>query len=211
MIEYEFAEPIQCGLFIGDSNSVTFGSASQGTTNSGAGALSHESWPMVAGSMGGFAATNLGVGPSSTPDWQITYPYLWDRVDLASVDIDFTVISLGTNNGSAGLVAFVPAVRAIHTKLRDTFGIKRTFWTTITPRGCTTLLTRTTAATAPGVTSITLDAAPANGSITIGSGFNMENVTVSASSGSGPCTATVGATAQAHAAGEPVSCGAEQA
>jgi hypothetical protein len=217
-IEYEFSEAVQVILFPGDSNTVGYATAAHGYTD--AGALPHESVPGISAQMGGFVAINLGCGSASTPDYggidgtgdNPTYPMLWDRVDLASVDIDAAVVALGTNDGASGLSTFVPAVRGIDIKLREDYGIKRIYWATIPPRSDqVSSFARLTAAASAGATSITIDTSLATGTVLIGSGYNREKVTISAVTGSGPYTATVTALANAHAADEPCSVGAELA
>lgn len=211
IVEYEFVEPVQIGLFVGDSNTLTYvPSAPSLLPSAGTGALPHESWPLVAGDMAGFAAINLGVGSSTTAEWGGTAPILFDRVDIASYAPDFAVVSLGTNSLAAGgLQMFLDNFRQVNAKLRA-LGIKRIFWTDITPREYTHLHGTLTAAAAAGATTITSTYSPANGTILVGAGPTAEDVTVSATTGTGPYTHTVSALANAHAAGEPVTSGNER-
>jgi len=210
VIEYEFAEPVQTGLFVGDSNTLTYvPSAPPLLPSAGAGALPFETWPLVAGDMAGFAAINLGVGSTTMAEWGTTYPILFDRVDVAGYDPDFAVVSLGTNSLAAGQSqAFLDNFRLINAKLRA-LGIKRIFWTDITPREYANLHGTLAAAASAGATSISSTYNAPNGSILIGSGPNAEQVTVSATTGSGPYTLTVSALASAHAVGESVTSGNE--
>ncbi|NWL34417.1 SGNH/GDSL hydrolase family protein [Paenarthrobacter nitroguajacolicus] len=210
VIEYEFAEPIQTGLFVGDSNTLHYNPSTPPLLPSaGAGTLPYETWPCVAGDMGGFAAINLGVGSTTMAEWGSTVPILWDRVDLASYVADFAVVSLGTNSLAAGQSqAFLDNFRLINAKLRA-LGITRIFWTDITPREYANLHGTLTAAASAGATSISSTYNAPNGTILIGSGTNAEQVTVSGTSGAGPYTLTVGALANAHAVGESVTSGNE--
>jgi hypothetical protein len=211
VIEYEFEDSVQIGLFIGDSNTVNYGTAPQGVTNSGASALPTEAWPVLAGGLAGFAAVNISVGSATTDDYATALPGLWTRVDLPSVDFDFAVVSLGTNGLSTGLSGFLAAFKTVNDKLRNDYGIQKIYWTTITPRaypdgayssGGTIIQGTLTADAVAGATSLSCTYAPANGLLTIGNGYTMEDVTVSGTSGTGPYTVTTTATANAHYAGE---------
>lgn len=213
VIEYEFEESIQIGLFVGDSNTINYSTAPQGVTNSGPAALPHEAWPVLAGGMAGFAAVNIGVGSATTDDFATALPYLWTRVDLPSVDFDFAIVSLGTNGLSTGLSGFLAAFKLVNDKLRNDYGITKIYWTTISPRaypsgsytsGGTVIQGTLSAACSAGATSLSCSYSPANGLLTVGNGFVMEDVTVSGVSGTGPYTVTTTATANAHVAGEPV-------
>lgn len=212
VVEYEFAQPIQTGLFVGDSNTLSYvPSAPPLLPSAGAGSLPFESWPMVAGEMGGFAAINLGVGSTTQGEWASTLPILWDRLPLADAAPDFAVVSVGTNEMiETNVQAFLDAIRAINAKLRS-LGIKRIFWTDITPRGDTTLFGRLAAGAIVGATTISSTYNAPNGTILVGSGTNAEQVTVSGTSGTGPYTLTVTALANAHSANEPVTSGREMA
>lgn len=213
VIEYEFEDSIQIGLFIGDSNTVNYGTAPQGVTNSGPSALPTEAWPVMAGGLAGFAAVNIAVGSATTEDFASALPYLWTRVDLPSVDFDFAVVSLGTNGLSDGLSGFLAAFKTVNDKLRNDYGIQKIYWTTVTGRafpaggytsGGAVVHGTLTAAAAAGATTISSSFSPANGLLTIGNGALMEDVTVSAVTGTGPYTVTTTALANAHVAGEMV-------
>lgn len=218
VIEYEFAGPSQIGLFIGDSNTIGYTpSAPQLFPSAGAGALPHENWPGVAAELGGFVAVNIAVGSALPVDFASALPYLWTRVDLESVDIDFAVVSLGTNGlagGDANFGLFVSYVLAINAQLRA-LGIDRIFWADIPPRSLTSGYSTVAVAASAAATTIqvastlTLDS---TNTLLIGSGPNAEIVTVSSGpTGSGPYTYTVSALANAHAAGEHVTSSTETA
>lgn len=232
-IEYEFTDATNVVAFgPGDSNMVGFTAAPQGITAAGEGALPHESWPQVAAAMGGFVAVNLGVGSSTTANWDPTsrapvsssvdyFPQLWDR--LGSVDIDAFVVSIGTNGLGESLNAFVARMQAIHTKIRAEHGNVPIWWTTIPPRcypdgsydGVSAPVAGTLAANiAVGATTLTTQFSPAVGTanLLLGLGPNMEDVNVVSVTGpsSGLYTVTISATTKAHYTGEPLSQGDER-
>ena len=218
VIEYEFAGPSQIGLFIGDSNTIGYTpSAPQLFPSAGEGALAHENWPGVAAELGGFVAVNIAVGSALPVDFASALPYLWTRVDLESVEIDFAVVSLGTNGlagGDANFALFASYVLAINAQLRA-LGIERIFWTDIPPRSLTSGYSTVAVAASAAATTIqvastlTLDS---TNTLLIGSGPNAEIVTVSSGpTGSGPYTYTISALANAHAVGEHVTSSTETA
>lgn len=212
VIEYEFSDAVQCGLFLADSRGLPYSpSAPQGVTNAGPGGLPAEGFPALSGAIAGFAAVNMGVGSATLADLTTDYVHQWTRMDLTKCTFDFAVVALGTNGLTSGLSAFQDGLKLITDKLRTDFGITKIFWTTITPRGYPTgshtsggipLGGFLAANCAAGATSISTDFLPATGLLTIGTGQTMEDVTVSAVSGTGPYTATINATANAHYAGE---------
>ena len=230
VIEYEYAESVQSGLFIGDSNTLSYmASAPQGISAGQAGCAMCESWPALAGAMGGFAATNLGVGSTTMLNWDPTnastasadatyFPQLWDRIPTAA-QYEFAVVSLGTNNLGAGLTPFVAQVQNIDAKIRS-MGIDTIWWTTITPRcypdgaytsGGTPLAGYLAANAAAGATSISVTTPLVAGTTLVGLATTMEDVTVTSVAGSGPYTLSIsGGLASAHYAGEPVSQGNER-
>lgn len=209
VLEYEFAEAVRVGLFIGDSNTVTYGPTPPTMPGGGESCLPHESWPMVAGAMGGFAAVNLGVGSTSTVEWESTLPALWDRLTPGLVP-DFAVASIGTNDLGTSLTYYIGNIQNLNTKIRA-MGTQSIWWTTITPRcfpngaytnGGTRIAGYIGADIPAGATSVQLSYPPANGAMLLGTGGTMEDVTVSAVTGTGPYTATISATTHAHSAGE---------
>lgn len=220
VIEYETVSTAQIGLFIGDSNTIGFAPSPPPLFSlSGLGALPHEAWPNVAAELGGFVAVNAAVGSTTLNDYSVALPVLWSRMDLASVQFDFAVVSLGTNGlADQNLNLFVSDLLAINAKLRA-LGIKRIYWTDIPPRGdvarYSTLAVATTAGatTFQTLTALTLNAGT-NG-VVIGSDTAAEDVVVTgAPSGSGPYTYTLAASgtlANAHAAGESVAAERERA
>lgn len=208
VMEYEFDEPTQTGLFVGDSNTVGYNPTAPALiVNGGAGALPHESWPAIAGSLGGFAAVNISVGSATPNDFATALPALWTRVDLASLDLAFAVVSLGTNGiNTINDTQFMGFFVQINANLRA-LGVDRIYWTTVPPRGLTTQFARLTAPAAAGATTVTLDSSPDPGVGMlglIGSSYTAEARTISSITGSGPYTATLtAALTNAHAAGEP--------
>jgi hypothetical protein len=220
-IEYELVTAGQVGLFIGDSNTAGVTTSPPSLfPSAGTGGLAHESWPSVAGELGTFAAINLGVGSAELVDFATTYPGLWTRVDLTAINIDFAVVSLGTNGLSSSPGNFtnsVTYIRAINTKLR-TLGIKRIYWTDITPRGLTASVTPLTAGMSAGATTFqtgaTLTFDDGQSQVVIGTDTSAEYLAVTSTTptGSGPYTYTLtSACANAHVTGELVSGGKEAA
>lgn len=216
IVEYEFRDVTQIGLFIGDSNTVTYSpTAPPLISGAAAGALPHESWPVIAGQLGGFAAINFGVGSATPADFGTTYARMWSRADIASSEIDFAVCSLGTNGLNKDVTLFVAQFLAINAKLRATYGIDRIFWTTVTPRGYESAFARLSSPASPGATTVSLDRSPTltgGQEILIGSGWNAETRLVSGSiTGSGPYSATLtAALTNDHAANEPVATDSER-
>lgn len=220
VIEYEMVTISQIGLFVGDSNTIGYSpSAPQLFPLSGIGSLPHEAWPNVSGELGQFAAINAAVGSTTLSDYATILPGLWSRLDLASVPIDFAVVSLGTNGlADQSFNLFVSDLLAINAKLRA-YGIKRIYWSDIPPRGDALRYSTLAAATAPGAvtfqtsTLLTLNAGT-NG-VLVGSDTSGEDVVVTgAPTGSGPYTYTLAASgtlANAHAAGESVASERERA
>lgn len=210
VIEYEYTEPVQSVLFVGDSNTLTYvPDAPPLLSGPGAGALPPEMWPLIAGDLGGFSAVNIGVGSTSTTEWYSTSPILFDRLDIASLNCDAAVVSLGTNelSGTGLSAVFVPGFLGVNAKLR-TLGIKRIFWTTIPPRGETTF-GRLAAGASTGATTISTSYNHPNGTVLIGSGTNAELVTVSGTTGSGPYTLTISALTKDHLVNEPTTSSSE--
>lgn len=223
IIEYEFATPGQIGLFVGDSNTFGVGTSAPALfPGSGVGTLPHEAWPNVAAEIAGFSAINLGVGGALLADFATTYPGMWTRMDLSAVPIDFAVVSLGTNglsSSQANFDTFTGYIRSINSKIRS-YGVKRIYWTDITPRGLAPQTSTLAASTAAGATTfqtaaqLVFDDGAAN--VVIGSDTTAEFVTVASTTptGSGPYTYTVassGTLANAHASGDAVTCGREAA
>lgn len=203
VIEYDFAEPVQKVLFVGDSNTLTLvPDVPQLLSQAAAGALPAEAWPQIAGDLGGFCAINAGVGSTTMSNWT-GLDILLSRLGTTTSDCDAAVVSLGTNDLSpTGLSSvFVPGLLAVNARLRA-LGIKRIFWTTITPRNQAEF-GRLAAATTVGATTIQSSYNHPNGTMLIGSGPNAELTTVSGTTGAGPYTLTVTALAKAHAANEP--------
>lgn len=219
VIEYEFATTGQIGLFIGDSNTFGVGtSAPPLFPSAGIGALPYEAWPTVAGELANFSAVNLGVGSTTLVDFASALPGLWTRVDLTSVAFDFAVVSLGTNglaSSQGNFDNFVSYIRSINTQLRA-LGIKRIYWTEITPRGLTASASTLSAAMTAGATTFQTpvqlsfndgSACGVLGSDTSGEFFTVTSTTPT---GTGPYTYTLtAACAFAHAAGDVVTSGTE--
>ena len=233
VVEFEYAESIKCGLFIGDSNTITYSATAPAAISGGtAGALPSETWPQIAGAMGGFASINLGVGSSTTANWDDTaraplssatdyFDRLWDRIP-AGAEIDFAVVSLGTNGLGESTTTFVPRVVAINAKLKA-MGVRTIWWTTITPRcwpngsydgGSTKVAGYLMADAAVGATTISTSFSPATGStnlLLVGLGANLEDVQINSVTGSGPYTCTLNAPlVNAHFADETLSQGNER-
>lgn len=217
-VEYEFAAAVKVLLAVGDSNTLSYvPDAPPLIPTAAAGLLPFESWPAIAGAMGGFAVINLGVGSAQTPNFDPTsvsyIPALWDRLP-AGVEIDAVINSLGTNDLGSSLTTFIGQMRAINAYERDTLGIPAAWWTTITQR-CFPDLSYgpgvdagaikagyLQANIAAGATSFSSSTAPPTGSLLLGTGANAEDVTVSSVTGAGPYTVNVSATVNAHYAGE---------
>lgn len=224
IIEYEYTAPRQVGLFIGDSNTVTYSPGTMpGVSGSYASAQPAEAWPHLAGMLGGFVPVSLAVGSAMPEDFASTDPgtigeRLWNRYDLPSLGtVDFAVVSLGGNGISDGLDNFRIQTRAIINILRG-MGIERIYLTTVTPRGKPdgsftstggTVVGGTLAAPcAAGATEITStrDLPIGDGILLIGDGPELEEVTMTTVSGTGPFTVTLASpTANAHLEGEPLS------
>lgn len=230
VIEYEFADTSQVLVVLADSNGIGFTpDAPQGIAGGGVGALPHESWPMVLGALTGAVVVNLSVGSATTANLDPTvrapastdtdyFARIWDRIPAGLV-ADEVIVSIGTNGLGEALNAWVARLLAINTKIRTDLGVVAPWWTTITPRcdpsgvdssGGAKVAGYLTAAVSVGATSLTTDFAPANGTMLVGLGNNMEDVTVSAVTGSGPYTVTVAATTKAHYAGEVLAQGNER-
>lgn len=214
-IEYEYAGTEPIGLFVGDSITSGFG---DGDTNGESGLHGFESFPGVAGMAGRFNYINAGATAYTAALWQPSTLWIWNRLDLATTVPDFAVIALGTNDISgslpsgtykANLGAVVNIVKAK--------GIKKIFLATIPPRVFPTAGLLTVGASI-GATSITSDTnflgitypSETTGTIQIGKGRLQETVVVSAASGTGPYTLTVGALGLNHVAGEQITAGKER-
>lgn len=218
VVEYEFAESVRLVMAIGDSNTLQYGLSPSLITSAGGGSLPHESWPMLAGAMGGFAVINLGVGSAQSVDWAVNYPALWDRLPSGCLP-DAAFVSLGTNDLSAGITSFITYMQAIHTKIRTTYSCNTIWQSTITPRcfpdgaftlGGTKVGGFLMADAAIGATSVSCSFSPAtSAALLIGLGPGAEQRTVTAVTGSGPYAATVAGLTQNHWAGESISNGDE--
>ena len=218
VLEYEFAESVQTILFVGDSNTLTYvPNAPAGFSANYAGALPHESWPMIAGAMGGFAAVNIGVGSTTLGDWSVSFPSLLDKIP-AAMPIDAAIISLGTNGLSTGLSGFLVHFSNLNAKIRA-LGIDSLWWTTITARGYpdgaytsggTIITGNLLTNAAASATTLSCSFSPAIGKLLVGTGPNMEDVTVSGVSGTGPYIVTISSLANAHYTNERVSVGDER-
>lgn len=214
VVQYRFAAPVQHGLFVGDSRTLSY---SQGRlplptliTNVPASALPHESWPMIAGAMAGAAVSNIGVGATTLSDWAATRPQLWERFP-AGEQYDFAVVSLGINGVSGGVNGFSTHMQTINAKLRNDYGIGRIIWTTIAPAGFSSNYAKFSADSAAGATSVSLSASPAVGTLMLGDGYTAEDVEVASVSGTGPYTATLSAaTTYAHTSGESATWSSER-
>lgn len=220
-IEYETTESVRCVVFPGDSNTLGYSPGSPPLLPSTSpGVLPCESWPVLAGAMGGFIAINLGVGSAQTgnfdPNSSGTYvAALWDRIP-AGCRIDAAINSLGTNDLASSLNSWIVQLQGINAYERTTLGVKSAWWSTITQRcypdgsyGSTVdsgaikagYLKADIAAAATTFSSTTQ---PPTGTLLLGFGANAEDVTVSSVSGSaGDYTVTLSAgTVNAHYAGE---------
>jgi lysophospholipase L1-like esterase len=205
-LEYEFADTAAIGLFIGDS--ITAGFSDGDVTKTQPGTHAHDAWPAQAGQAVGYVATNLGIGSADHTNFAAG-SYALTRVDLATTVPDFAVLSLGTNDGLvAGLSTVQAALTAILSNLRSQ-GIQKLYVTTIPPRANTQGYL--TANAASGATTISGSYNPGVGQqIILDSGRAQESLTVSAVSGTGPYTLTVGALAAAHTGGSSLLAGAAQ-
>lgn len=221
IIEYEFDGPGQIGVFVGDSN--TFGVATSAPPlfpSSQTGTLPHEAWPTVAGELATFSAINLGVGSTTLSDFASGFPGLWTRIDLTTVPIDFAVVSLGTNGLSSSqgnFDNFVSYILQINAKLRS-YGIRRIYWTDITPRGLTACATTLAAAVNAGDTTFQTNATlsfndgQSNGVLGTDTNGEFFGATSTTPTGTGPYTYTLSAAAaNAHAVGDIVTSGTEAA
>jgi lysophospholipase L1-like esterase len=207
-VEYEFEGTNTVVLHITDSLGLGYGDGAQGYSSPGAASLPSEAPPVLAGLLGDYAVCNLAIGSATTGTFISPTSYPWTRADLATTVPDAAVIQLGTN--SLGAAYSTNAVNLnTHIDSLRTLGIKKIYLATITPRGYTTLAGTLQADAAAAATTVSSSFNPGNVAILIGSGMNQEQVTVSAVSGSGPYTLTVGALVNAHVAGEQITSGSE--
>jgi lysophospholipase L1-like esterase len=207
-VEYEFEGTNPVIMHVTDSLGVGYGDGAQGYSSPGIASLPYEAPPVAAGLMGDYCVVNLGVGSATTGTFISPTAYGWTRADMATTVPDAAVIQLGTN--SLGAAYSTNAVNLnTHIDTIRALGIRKIYIVTITPRGYTANAGTIGADAAAGATSITSSFNPGNVAILIGSGMNQEQVTVSAVSGTGPYTLTVGALANAHTSGEAIVSGNE--
>lgn len=221
VVEYEYEAPAQVGLFVGDSNTVTYSPGTMpGVTGSYASAQPTEAWPQQAGMLGKFVAINMAVGSGTPEDFASEAPgtngyTLWNRYDIPALgEIDFAVVSLGGNGISAGLEVLQGHLMSIIDLLRAK-GVKRIYMTTLTPRGRPDGTYVSTAGEIVGSTLATpaiagateiqssLNIPVGDGQVLIGDGPNLEEVTMTAVTGTGPYAVTLSAPlANDHLEGE---------
>jgi lysophospholipase L1-like esterase len=201
-MEYEFVGANPVGLFIGDS--ITDGNGDGDLTSGQNGTLPHETWPGAGALKNGFCAINLGISSAnSSGTFSALSKWSFTRADLATTVPDFAVIALGANDlGSTA--ATIQGWQATVIANVKSLGIKRIYLATVTPRYGPANQGSITAGIGIGVTSISSTYSPGNVPILLGAGPTQEKVTVSAISGTGPYTLTVGATTKAHAAGDQI-------
>lgn len=207
-VEYEFEGTNPVVMHVTDSLGIGYGDGTQGYTSPGAASLPYEAPPVAAGLMGDYCVVNLGVGSATTGTFISPTAYGWTRADMATTVPDAAVIQLGTN--SLGAAYSTNAINLnTHIDTIRALGIKKIYMVTLTPRGLTTNAGTLQANASAGATSITSSFNPGNVAILIGSGMNQEQVTVSAATGTGPYTLTVGALVSAHTSGENIVSGNE--
>lgn len=126
---------------------------------------------------------------------------VWEKVSFDTAKFTEAVVNLGSNDCNALPTAaqIITSLTGIYSRIRAK-GVGRIVGATIAPRGFTGG-TITTATIVGATTLVSANYNPGTVSIQVGSSTDVETVTVSAVTGSGPWTLTVPAMVNAHPAG----------